>query len=85
MVSMHLKMKNLKMTSKELVEKLIKELKFKNISFKKLIRTYSHKITDLRDIFLKKYKLDINDYITNNFNSTILNKLEKDFLQYYNL
>jgi ankyrin repeat protein len=79
------KMKNLKMTSKELVEKLIKELKFKNISFKKLIRTYSHKITDLRDIFLKKYKLDINDYITNNFNSTILNKLEKDFLQYYNL
>lgn len=79
------KMKNLKMNSTELVEKLIKELKFKNISFKKLIRTYSHKITDLRDIFLKKYNLDINDYITNNFNSNILNKLEKDFLQYYNL
>jgi ankyrin repeat protein len=76
------KMKNLDFDSKELVEKLIKEIKFKNISFKKLIRTYSHKITNLRDIFLKKYNLDINDYITNNFNSVILNKLEKDFLNF---
>ena len=76
------KMKNIKIKSKELAEKLIKEIKFKNISFKTIIRNFSKNISDLRDEFFKKYKLDINDFMVDNYNHNILNKLEKDIINY---
>uniref|UniRef100_A0A6C0D8C7 Uncharacterized protein n=1 Tax=viral metagenome TaxID=1070528 RepID=A0A6C0D8C7_9ZZZZ len=76
------KMKNLQIESKELAEKLIKEIKFKNINFKTLIRNFSKNITDLRDTFLKKYNIDINDFISYNYDKNILNNLEKDIIKY---
>lgn len=77
------KMKNIKLPSKELANKLIKEIKFKNINFKTIIRNFSKNISDLRDEFLKKYKIDINDFIVDNYNHNILNKLEKDIINYF--
>ena len=56
---------------------LIKYIKLDNQSFKNIIRDFSSKITNIRDNFLQKYKLDINDWIVGNYTHEILNKLEK--------
>jgi hypothetical protein len=56
---------------------LIKHIKFDNISFKKIVRNFSKKITDIRDLYLNQYKIDINDWLAGNYNEEILNKLEK--------
>ena len=76
------KMKNLNIPSNELADKLIKEVKFKNFNFKTLIRNFSKNISDLRDNFLSKYKIDINDFIVENYSNDLLNNLEKDILKY---
>lgn len=76
------KMKNLNISSKELAEKIIKEFKFSNLNFKTIIRNFSKNISDLRDDFLKKYKIDINDFIVENYDINILNSLEKDIIKY---
>ena len=76
------KMKNLSITSKELAEKLIITIKYQNISFKTIIRNFSKNITEIRDDFLQIYKIDINDFIVGNYNDNILNKLEKDIINY---
>ena len=76
------KMKNIKIDSKILVNKLINEIKFKNMSFKVLIRNFTKHITDLRDDLLKKNGIDINDFIVGNYTNNILNKLEKDIIEY---
>ena len=76
------KMKNLSITSKELAEQLIITIKYQNISFKTIIRNFSKNITDIRDTFLKSYKIDINDFIVGNYDDNILNKLEKDIIAY---
>jgi ankyrin repeat protein len=57
---------------------LINRLKLDNQSFKSLIRNFSNKITELRDKKLKKYNLDINDWIVGNYSSDILDKLDQD-------
>lgn len=75
-------MKNLNIPSNELANKLIKEIKFKNFNFKTLIRNFSKNISDLRDNFLSKYKIDINDFIVENYSNDLLNNLEKDILKY---
>ncbi len=74
------KMKNLNIDSKTLVEILIKEIKLNNYNFKTIIRNFSSNIVDLRDTYLQKYNLNINDWITNNFSDDILIKLEKELL-----
>ena len=61
---------------------LIKIIKLENLSFKSIIRNFSKKITNLRDNFLKKYNLDINDWIVSNYYNEILYKLEIDILNY---
>lgn len=76
------KMKNLSITSKELAEKLIITIKYQNISFKTIIRNFSKNITDMRDDFLKLYKIDINDFIVGNYDYKILENLEKDIINY---
>jgi hypothetical protein len=76
------KMKNLNISSKELAEKLIISIKYQNISFKTIIRNFSKNITDIRDDFLKLYNIDINDFIVKNYNENILNKLEKNIINY---
>jgi hypothetical protein len=59
---------------------LIKIIKLENLSFKSIIRNFSKKITNLRDVYLSKYHLDINDWIVSNYVTDILNNLEKDIL-----
>lgn len=76
------KMQNIGISSKELAEKLITTIKYQNINFKTIIRNFSKNITDIRDDFLKIYKLDINDFIVGNYDDNILNKLEKDIIAY---
>lgn len=75
------KIKNIDIPSKLLAEKLIKQIKLNNITFKVIIRNFSSNIVVLRDKFLNKYKIDINDFI-NNENETLINNLEKDILNY---
>ena len=76
------KIKNIDIPSKELAEKLITNIKYQNIDFKTIIRNFSKNITDIRDDFLQSYKLDINDFIVGNYDDIILNKLEKDIINY---
>ncbi len=68
------------MDSKILAEKLINEIKLSNMSFKKIIRNFSHKIVTIRDEFLKRYNLTINDWINGNYNEDIHSALESDIL-----
>jgi len=71
------KIKYYQVDSSKLSTELIKEIKYRNINFKELIRNFSKNITDLRDSYLKKYNLDINDWIVGNYTDEILNKLDK--------
>ncbi len=66
--------------SKELAEKLITQIKFSNKSFKKIIRNYSINIVKIRDEFLKKYDISIDDWMIGNYKEEIINNLEKDIL-----
>jgi ankyrin repeat protein len=65
-----------------LPNQLIKIIKLENLSFKSIIRNFSKKITNFRDTFLKKYNLDINDWIVSNYDDELLHKLEIDILNY---
>ena len=65
---------------KLLAEELIKKIKFSNMSFKKLIRNYSINIVDIRDNYLKKYNININNWMNGDYNKDILDNLEKDVL-----
>jgi hypothetical protein len=71
-------MLNTELNIKIIANELIKYIKFDNQSFKTIIRNFSKKITDIRDIYLAKYNLDINDWIVGNYTNEILNNLEKD-------
>jgi ankyrin repeat protein len=63
-----------------LAEELIKQIKLSNRSFKKLIRNYSMNIVSIRDNYLKKYEITIDDWINGNYDEDILAGLEKDVL-----
>jgi hypothetical protein len=51
----------------KLVIMLIKFLKSNNISFKNMIRNYSKNIIDMRDVILYKSKIDINDWLNDQY------------------
>lgn len=72
---------NNKMSVTNIANELIKRIKFDNQSFKSVIRNFSKKITEIRDGYLKKHKLDINDWIVCNYNQDTLDKLEKDIFK----
>jgi ankyrin repeat protein len=72
------KLKNNNIKSSKLINDLINMIKLKNIKFKTTIRNFSKNITDIRDNYLKKYKIDINDWILGNYNNNIIKDLEKD-------
>jgi ankyrin repeat protein len=77
-----LNIKNKKLLITNIADELIKWIKFDNQSFKSVIRNFSKKITEIRDRFLKKYNLDINDWIVGKYNQETLDKLEKDIFMY---
>ena len=60
---------------------LIKYIKFDNIKFKTVIRNFSNKITEIRDKYLGKYKIDINDWVNNNYSHDIIDSLEQDVIK----
>lgn len=65
-----------------LIKKLIKSVRTNNILFKKLIRDYSKNITNIRDDFLKKANVNINDWININMNNDQINILS---MELYNI
>lgn len=60
---------------KKIVNKLIKKIRLSDQSFKELIRNYSRHITDIRDKYLKKINIDINDWLNDNYNMDQLDNL----------
>jgi ankyrin repeat protein len=72
------RMNNIKIEGWKLATEIIKQIKFDNQSFKTIIRNFSKNITDIRDSFLSKQKLDINDWIVGNYTEEQLTILEKD-------
>ena len=69
---------NNKLNVYNFASEFIKIIKFDNKSFKSIIRNFSKRITQLRDSYLKKYNLDINDWIVSNYSDEILNNMEKE-------
>ena len=76
-----LNMTNQNLTGKNIAEELIKFIKFDNQSFKAIIRNFSKKITQIRDAFLKKQNIDINDWIVANYTVEQLNNIETHILK----
>ncbi len=72
---------NPKLTIETTADEIIKWIKFDNQSFKSIIRNFSKKITQIRDGVLKKYNLDINDWVVGNYTTDTLDKLEKDIFK----
>jgi hypothetical protein len=68
-------------TYKNVAYELIKYIKFDNLKFKNIIRNFSNKITELRDKYLGKYKIDINDWVNSNYSHDIIDKLEQDIFK----
>ena len=67
--------------SKDLIKLLINKIKFNKFKFKDVIRNFGQKITILRDEYLNKYNLDINNWMNNDYDINILNNIEKDILE----
>ena len=78
------KITNNDVSSKELVENLIRHIKLSNKSFKNLIRNYSMKIVHIRDNFLNKYDITIDDWMLRKYDDNIIASLEKDVLDKIN-
>ena len=72
---------NPKLSIDNIADEIIKWIKFDNQSFKSIIRNFSKKITEIRDGYLKKHTLDINDWIVGNYSQDTLDKLEKDIFK----
>jgi len=51
-----------------------------NKSFKNLIRNFSYYIVEVRDDLLKKFHVDINDWMVGNMKDDTINLLEKEIL-----
>jgi ankyrin repeat protein len=67
-------------TRKELTTLLIKQTRKENIGFRNLIRNYSTRITSLRDNYLKKIGLDINDWINDMYDKEQFDKIVNDII-----
>ena len=76
-----LNISNPKLTIANVAEEIIKFIKMDNQSFKAIIRNFSKKITQIRDTYMKKYSIDINDWVVGNYTPDILDKLEKDIFK----
>ena len=74
------RLKNPLIPNNELANLLIQTIKMKNLSFRNLIRNFSYYIVELRDVNLKKYNIDINDWMVNNVSLETINQLEKNIL-----
>ncbi len=71
------KLINYEIDSKELAVELIKQIKLSNKSFKKLIRNYSIKISQLRDEYLSRFDLNIDQWMNGEYDDKIISDIEK--------
>lgn len=65
---------------KKLVSSLLKNIRHENISFRNLIRNYSLNITKIRDDILNKEKMDINDWMNDNYTNVQFNEIIKQLI-----
>ena len=77
----HMKIKHKDVPSKILINELITRIKLENKSFKEIIRNFSQNITNIRDGYLSKYNLTINDWMNNTYTIEELQKIETDILE----
>lgn len=68
-------------SNEKLAASMIDQIKIDGHSFKTIIRNFSKKITEIRDVYLKRVNLDINDWIVGNYSDDILDKMEKDIFK----
>ena len=76
-----LNISNPKLDINNVASEIINWIKLDNQSFKTIIRNFSKKITEIRDSYLKKYSIDINDWVMGNYTIDILDKLEKEIFK----
>ena len=58
-----------------IIHKLINYIRLNKISFRSVIRSFTKNITDIRDIYLEKAGIDINQWLNDNFTEVEWNKL----------
>ena len=75
------RMVNINININTIAYELIKYIKYDNLKFKNVVRNFSDKVTKLRDNYLSKYKLNINDWVVNNYTEDDINNLEKDIFK----
>jgi ankyrin repeat protein len=75
------RIKNNKLDNITLVQLLIKNIKLENKSFKNLIRNFSYYITEFRDKTLKKFNIDINDWMVNSVEKSVIDSIEKEIFK----
>ncbi len=66
-------------TQHEIINMILKSIKTSTITFKKKIRGYSMFCIKIRDDVLKKAKLNINDWLSNNYSKTQVNIVYNEF------
>lgn len=64
---------------KQLINKSIEQIRMKGYSFKSLIRNYSAKIIEVRDVILSHANVDINQWFNNNYSVEQLHKINDSF------
>jgi len=78
------RMKNPKVNNKDLALGLIQAIKMENKSFRNLIRNFSYYIVKYRDEVLKKFNVDINDWMVNEVTTKQIDSIEKVILHNIN-
>ena len=77
------RLENPDVKQKVLVNNLINNIKLQNKSFKTIIRNFSKNISSIRDDMLKKYNVNINQWMNNTFDKSILKNFESEILENY--
>jgi hypothetical protein len=62
-----MRISNINITRNDILHKLINYIRLKKISFRSVIRSFTKNVTELRDDYLDKSKIDINQWLNDNF------------------
>ena len=65
----------------KIVKKLMNKIREDGLSFKNLIRNYSSNITNLRDKFLKKINIDVNDWYNDKYTDKQADELINEIIK----
>ena len=71
------RIKYIDLQSNIMLNKLINYIKLKNLQIRQVIRNYSKNITDMRDGYLFKINIDINDWLNDNLTDDAFNDFVK--------